>query len=101
MTHYEQIEKLKRQIIKNYSPSKIILFGSCAKGMYTKKSDIDLCIVKDTNDIRKLRTDMQLNLEYDIPLDIIIYTTKTWEKYSQDPSSFAYLINKKGVVLYG
>ncbi len=101
MTHYEQIESLKNQIVEKYYPDKIILFGSCAKGVIRKNSDIDLCIVKETKKIREVKIDMQLNLDSDIPFDIIFYTPEAWEEYSKDTTSFAYLIKEQGVVLYG
>jgi len=53
-----EIEYIKDQIISHYAPSKIVLFGSQAKGTATKKSDIDLCIVKDTDNKKDLLTDM-------------------------------------------
>ena len=33
----------------NYSPEKIILFGSYSDGTFTKNSDIDLLIIKQTD----------------------------------------------------
>ena len=45
-TLINEINLIKEQIVSYYAPSKIILFGSQAKGTATKKSDIDLCIVK-------------------------------------------------------
>ncbi len=43
--HYLQKEiiQIKEQIVTHYAPSKIILFGSYAKGTAIKKSDIDIC----------------------------------------------------------
>lgn len=55
-----EIDSIKEQIVSQYAPSKIVLFGSQAKRTATKKSDIDLCIVKDTDNKRDLLTDMYL-----------------------------------------
>ena len=47
------IEVLKHEIVerlKPLNPDKIILFGSYAYGIPTEDSDVDLFIVKDTND---------------------------------------------------
>lgn len=41
-----QIKKVAQKIAKEYSPEKIILFGSYAWGKPHKDSDIDLFIVK-------------------------------------------------------
>lgn len=101
LTHCEQIEDIKQQIITQYAPQKIILFGSCAKGVIRRNSDIDLCIILETEDVRSLKQEMQLSLSADIPLDIVVYTPDQWEKHLQDPTSFARLIYTKGAVLYG
>jgi predicted nucleotidyltransferase len=101
MTHYEQIESLKEQIVAKYHPDQIILFGSCAKGVIRKNSDIDLCIIKEIEKIREFRIDLQLNLQSEIPFDIVAYTPESWAKYSEDSTSFAYLIKKQGVQIHG
>jgi predicted nucleotidyltransferase len=92
---------IKEQIVSNYAPSKIIVFGSQAKGTATSRSDIDLCIIKSTDNKRKLLADMYLNLDSSKPFDIILYTEDEWSKCIDDSTSFAYLINKKGTVIYG
>lgn len=50
MNHDVQIDSLKQQILGRYAPRKHLLFGSCAKGVYRKKSDIDLCVVVTMKD---------------------------------------------------
>lgn len=47
----EEIKKLIRKIIEKYQPEKIILFGSYAYGEPDEHSDVDLLIVKETEDI--------------------------------------------------
>ena len=47
-----EVDYIKNQIVEKYSPEKIILFGSVAKGIFRDSSDIDLCIIKDTNNKR-------------------------------------------------
>jgi predicted nucleotidyltransferase len=99
--HYRQIELLKEQIISKYDPEQIFLFGSCARGVVRGKSDIDLCIIKDVPEIRKFKRELMMNLDMEIPVDLIVYTPKSWEKHIGDSGSFAYLIKTKGVQLYG
>lgn len=96
-----EINAIKEQIVSRYAPSKIVLFGSQAKGTAAKKSDIDLCIVKDTDNKRDLLTDMYLNIESNKPFDLLLYTEAEWEECVKDTSSFAYLINKRGTIIYG
>ena len=89
----EEIEEIKNQLIKLYNPSKIILFGSCAKGIAKKDSDIDLCVIGDYDDKKSRLMDMLINIES--------HKDNEWIKYIQDTATFASLINREGVVLYG
>ena len=41
------IDSLKNAVVKAVNPSKIILFGSYAKGNQTVSSDIDLLVIED------------------------------------------------------
>lgn len=96
-----EIDLIKEQIVSHYAPSKIVLFGSQAKGTATNKSDIDLCIVKDTENKRDLLTEMYLNIDSNKPFDLLLYTEDEWIQCINDTTSFAFLINKKGTVIYG
>ena len=44
------IEQLVNRLIEKYEPEKIILFGSYAYGMPDSESDIDLLLVKQTEE---------------------------------------------------
>lgn len=89
------------QIYKNYSPTYIYLFGSQARGTATTKSDIDLCVVIDTKNKRKLITDMYCSIICDMPIDLLVYTPEEWNQCIDDCTSFAYKIANEGVKLYG
>lgn len=95
-----EIENIKSQIIEKYLPCKVILFGSQAKGTARKNSDIDLCVIKNTDNKRELLTDMYLNIDSNKPFDIILYTEEEWEQCIKDSASFARLINKTRNVIY-
>lgn len=95
------LNKITEEIVNKFKPNKVILFGSIAKGTYNSNSDIDLCIVKDASNKRELITKIYTEIDCEIPFDILIYTNKEWLKNINDHSSFAYKINKTGVVLYG
>ncbi|MEL7597226.1 MAG: nucleotidyltransferase domain-containing protein [Clostridiaceae bacterium] len=101
VTIEKEIENIKNQLVEKYFPLKVIIFGSQVKGTATRKSDIDLCIIKNTENKRGLLTDMYLNIESSVPIDILLYTELEWNDCIQDSTSFAYLINKKGVCIYG
>lgn len=102
----KNIENLKKGIISKFNPSKIILFGSYAKGTATEKSDIDICIVTDTTDRRVLRRKINKyiyaknGLDFDKPVDVLVYTFEEWKKCLLEKGTFANHILKKGVIIY-
>jgi len=101
MTDFKNIT---RQIVDLYSPQKILLFGSQAKGTATERSDIDLCIIMETQrtkERRRLLADMYCDIESLVPIDILLYTPDEWEQCVKDKCTFAYKINKEGITLYG
>lgn len=94
-------ENIIAQIKNLYFPEKVFLFGSQAKGTATKSSDIDLCVVMNTDNKRKLLADMYFNIDSDLPIDFLLYTPNEWANCVEDSASFAYKIVKEGVLLYG
>ena len=97
----EMLQVIQKQIIKLCDPQRILLFGSQANGTATAKSDIDLCIVASTSNKRALLTDLYCDTESDTPIDFLLYTPEEWDQCVNDHQSFAYKLNREGVVLYG
>jgi len=96
----QELDSIKEQIVSNYQPDKIILFGSLARGVVHKNSDIDLCVIKDTIDKRKLQRDISMHVDSNKPFDIIVYTPKEWDDLSLDKSRIAYIVSKEGKTIY-
>jgi predicted nucleotidyltransferase len=98
----EQIEEIKRRIVEDLKPQKIILFGSYATGRSTENSDLDLLIIKDSSlpsrvqnrKVRKILSDLR------IPVDVIVKTTKEFETYKDIIGTISYPADKFGKVLY-
>lgn len=99
--HYSEIELLKKQIVDIYKPHMIYLFGSCARRMVRRDSDIDLCVIMDFTDKHELMSDMNMRLESEIPFDIILYSVTAWEENASFEGSFANKIMKEGKLIYG
>ncbi|KNZ68193.1 DNA polymerase beta domain-containing protein region [Thermincola ferriacetica] len=103
-----EIEKLKHGIVEKFNPAKILLFGSHAKNSASKDSDIDICIVADVDDKKDFRKKITMfiyddieGLDFDKPVDVLLYTTEEWDQYSKQNGSFANAISREGVVLHG
>ena len=43
--HTEKLDEIIRRLVAEFSPEKIILFGSCARGAPHEDSDLDLLVV--------------------------------------------------------
>ncbi len=98
------IETIVDILKEKYGPEKIILFGSYAWGGFTKDSDIDLLIVKETD---KKRIDRFVevkriiyNPQTKIPVSPIILTKKELGERIDLGDDFLKEIIKKGVTVY-
>lgn len=98
---YAMAEKIK----KEYGPEKIILFGSYAWGQPEKDSDVDLFIIKETNQKHRQRmlTVRRLLSEENslVGMDILVYTPQEVSERLKIGDSFISKILNKGDVLYG
>jgi uncharacterized protein len=96
-----KLRSLVGKLVKNYHPDKVILFGSATTGA-AKPNDFDLLVVKETNTKRlRRREEALLNLEHNIPLDLIVLTPKEVNFLYEKKSVWIKEIMQKGIVLYG
>ena len=91
-------------IIENLLPNaKIYLFGSYANGEYNSDSDLDLCVVAPSFNMRQ--TDIRFMIRNAIkdkttlPLDILTFTSDTFEERAKSKSTLQYTIRNEGVLL--
>lgn len=98
------IEVLCERLIADYSPSKVILFGSHASGQGTEDSDIDLLIIKETTErfldrwssVRKVLAGYHRS----IPLDTLVLTPDEIESRLAMGDQFIAEIINNGEILY-
>ena len=91
--------------INNIVDAKIIyVFGSYAKGVQRKDSDIDIYIVTDNLNgriIEKLaEITYALNKIIDMPIDVLLSTTEMFDKRKDFKASVERTVAKEGVALY-
>jgi predicted nucleotidyltransferase len=96
----EDIEKIVNEIKKTVETERIYLFGSYAKNNFRKYSDIDLCIITNEKDKRKLdlikKIRKNLRKVTSFPLDILVYYTDEFDERSSNKSTFENTIVKEG-----
>jgi len=95
----EEVESAGLKIIN------ILLFGSRARGNYTKNSDWDFYVIvdKDINfsEKREITRKIRRKLaELKIPNDIIIQPASIVERRRNDVGTLAYYVLKEGVRVY-
>ena len=96
-----EIKNLCGQIVENFNPQKIILFGSHAYGEPTADSDIDLLVVmpfegRDSQKAIEIRRKIQTT----VPLDLLVRTSEQVQARIEMEDFFMREINEKGKVLY-
>ncbi len=87
--------------LKAYQPEKIILFGSSARGEEDEHSDIDLVIIKKTQDrfLQRLKK-AALLIKEPIPVDLFVYTPEEFAQMLDDENPFVQIVIKEGRVIY-
>lgn len=89
------------QIVQQFHPEKVILFGSRVWGEPTPDSDADLLVVVDT-DLPPLRMAARIaaSVSHSIPLDILVLTPQQLNQALQQGNQFECDILRKGILLY-
>ncbi|MFW9987259.1 MAG: nucleotidyltransferase domain-containing protein [Candidatus Odinarchaeota archaeon] len=104
----KKIEKLLKEIVEKlkveYEPIKIILYGSYAHGNPNENSDIDLLILKDTNEKRVERFVQVKKIIYSperkIPISPLIYSPTELNERLKIEDDFIKEILNTGIILY-
>ena len=99
----EFLKEVVKRIISAVDPEKIILFGSHAYGKPKKGSDLDLLVVVKESSLPRYRRSVPIYKALAgilIPKDILVYTEKEIEEWSNVPLAFITTIIRKGKVIY-
>jgi predicted nucleotidyltransferase len=98
------IQKIVHSLVVGYAPAKIILFGSYAYGQPDADSDIDLLIIKATQErfFERLNTVRQVatGTHPHVPFEPIVLTPEELEQRLKAGDQFLSEIVQKGEVLY-
>jgi len=101
MIKRSEIKRVVQKIVDNYQPERIFLFGSFAWGKPTIDSDVDLFIVKETNE-RKFDRQLKVRriISGDLPVDVVVYNKSEIQERLDLGDFFVGNILTKGRVLY-
>ncbi|CDM67695.1 Hypothetical protein CM240_0530 [Clostridium bornimense] len=88
-----EITKVKNTILDDFNDAYIYIFGSIAKGCYSKVSDIDILVLisidKSVKEIRQIRHTLEDKIEkliLDREVDLKIYDKDRFYQLSTKPS---------------
>lgn len=98
--YHQEIERIKAQIAAKFQPEKVILFGSCAKRRVSRHSDIDICVVMDTEDRRRTVADILLSVDSDVDMDVVVVSPAEWQRQKDNPATLIGIIHRSGVSLF-
>ena len=105
MISKKQIEALSGTITKKFRVKKILLFGSYAFGKPQPESDLDLCLITDLGNRRKIDFIREIRREilekFQFPIDIILYDNTEFDQRSSLKNTLEYQIAKHGILLNG
>lgn len=96
------IEEMVRRIAERFSPERIILFGSHARGETSHDSDVDLLVLfTEVADPRQRAAELYAALiGCALPKDIVVSTTARFERYRNVVNTVYWPAAREGKVLY-
>lgn len=101
MVTKKQIKELCDQIVREFQPEKIILFGSHAYGKPTPDSDVDLLVIMSyEGEYRKQLVKMLTKIESYVPMDLLLRTPKEINERLELGDFFIKEITERGKVMY-
>ena len=110
----EVLNTIVKHIVERFQPQRVILFGSQARGDATESSDLDLCVVMDTQGKPPQEIARQIEqtiapfaptfLWHDrplrVPVQVHVFSPEDFEASLLRAGNFVTTIAKEGIVLY-
>ena len=97
-----EVQHILDQLVRDYRPERVILFGSLVSGRITEGTDIDLFIIKrdvPVHGVDRIR-EIQRMVKYTLATDFIVYTPEEVEKRLAVKDPFVLHAIHEGKVLY-
>ena len=102
MTAQAAIDEIVDRIAARFSPERIVLFGSHARGDAREDSDLDLMVLfREVDDPRERAAELYGSLiDCDLPTDIVVSTTARFERYKNVVNTVYWPAAREGRVVY-
>ncbi len=98
----ETIRQAVNLLAQAASPTKIILFGSHARGQAREESDLDFLVLENKVSNRRAEIVRLLRIlePYDIPADIFVASEEFYEQWKDAPGTILFEAAREGQVMY-
>ena len=98
----QTIQQAVARLVAAANPSKVILFGSYARGDATEDSDLNLMVIEQEvvnqfDEMVRLRNAMG---DMPVGVDLLVYSDREASRRSQVPGTLLYWAFKEGRVMY-
>lgn len=101
----DEADKIVKKIADYCKPEKIYIYGSMARGEAKRNSDLDLLIVKDSNEKRPFRAkevfEALRGFDRKLTIDPIVYTQNELNERMQMGDYFVKEMLEQGQLVYG
>lgn len=89
------------EALQPYDPEKILVFGSCARGHQDAHSDVDIVVIRETQERFLDRSaTVYRYVQPDFALDVLVYTPSEFAAMEADENPPIEQVQREGVVLY-
>ena len=97
----EVLANVVQRVVDVASPEKVVLFGSAARDEMSPSSDLDLLVIKDTQNAHGLAADIHSNLwGVEAAVDVIVVTPEQVERYKNSHALVIKPALQEGRVVY-
>ena len=100
MIERSRIQAFVDEVVRQFRPKRVVLFGSYAYGQPNEDSDVDLLVIMPARNQHDQAVRIRWEVPAPFPMDLLVRTPKNMEWRLREGDSFLREIMSRGKVLY-